>query len=142
MSKVFSHPAVLLLEKSRQYARAELRPVTYQRAIGYLLRRVLKKEKYECWGVRYEDKGNKMLGPGRIHPLVMTMALHTAPGGSCPVCGVRNWCYMSGAAKPTMSCAGCGSIYILKASDLRKGVPQNAETDTGGNGLGVGRHDA
>ena len=131
MSKVFSHPAVLLLEKSRQYARAELRPVTYRRAIGYLLRKVLKREKYECWGVRYEDKGNAF-ELGCSHPLVMTVALHTAPGGSCPACGMRSWYYMSGAARPTMSCAGCGSIYILKASDLRRGVSRNAETDAGG----------
>lgn len=62
-----------------------------------------------------------------------------APRGihkTCPACGEDEWGYLAGEAPAVKAwCMGCSCIY-------RREVPRNEETDAGGNGLGMGRHDA
>lgn len=118
MTKIFRHPAIILLETSRKYARGEIRHVEYMRSLAYILRRVVKKKSYQCGGVLYVDAGN-IDTPMLTHPYVTTEALYTAPKGVCPACGVKDWWVMQGASILTVSCVGCGSFYKVKGVDVR-----------------------
>ncbi|MFA5385103.1 MAG: hypothetical protein WC364_10640, partial [Eubacteriales bacterium] len=97
MQKLFRHPAVILADLSRRYARGEMRHIEYMRSLAFILRRVIKKKSYECGGVLYVDHGN-LNTPGLTHPLVTLEALYIAPKGACPACGAKDWWVMQGAS--------------------------------------------
>lgn len=115
---VITHPALDVLSTLIITARGDYNATDCQKVLAHILRKVIKRPRYECWGVIISDRGDVPVkdNPGVFRPYI---TLHSrkvlANFGACPECGCTDWGHIYGN---TFMCKHCYRTYRIKEARL------------------------
>jgi len=111
---IVAHPALDILLILAKRAQGTYKVLECQKALAYVLRGVVKRKRYECWGVIVLDRGDVPLkdNPEVSIPniILKPRRILTAPK-ACPKCGSTDWGYIFG---DVFMCNQCYHTYKIK----------------------------